>query len=275
MQRTRFCFRVETPAARPDIMSASWLDLSEVRDTDLSFLRANQSLRVLYLGNANSLRGIGTLSQVRELRLLHIPKVHSLKPLAALQDLQVLVIATPPSWDASRRCIEVESLAPLGRLTNLVRLDLCGVLPLDRTLAPIQELVGLRYLLISHVFAFRIEDYAGLARHLTGTVGACLRPCYSMGFETPCRRCGKQTVFLTGPRPRTRRQLCLDCDRVRLKRHIDQWNELAGRVFPYPAKAEDVVIERQFSLSSGPADRLIKGRLRHQARTAQRNGTGE
>ena len=248
MQRTRFCFRVETPAARPDIMSASWLDLSEVRDTDLSFLRANRSLRVLYVGNAYSLRGIDALSQVRELRLIHIPKVHSLGPLAELPDLQALVIATPPSWDASRRCIEVESLAPLSRLKNLVRLDLCGVLPLDRTLAPLCRLVNLRYLLISHVYAFGVGDYAELARRLARTVGACLRPCYSMGFETPCRRCGNQTVFLTGPRPRARRQLCLDCDRTKLEEHIGRWNELTGRVFPYPARAEDVLVERPASL---------------------------
>jgi|GEM_PF-1404412 len=252
-------------------MDAEWLDLSEVRNTDISFLRTNRSLRILYVGSAYTLAGVSELTQVRELRLLHIPKVTSLEPVSRLQGLQILVVATPPSWDASRRCIEVESLAPLGRLKNLGRLDLCGVLPRDRTLKPLGELVNLRQLLISHVYAFGMEDYADLARHLPRTVGACLRPCYSMGFETPCRKCRGQTVFLTGPRPRTRRQLCPTCDRAKLEEHIAEWNRITGRVFAYPAKAKDVAIERPVPLEELqdavlPRTRMKRGTARRKRR---------
>jgi len=98
--RTHFHCRLETPDTRPDIMSASWLDLSEVRDLDISFLKANRSLRTLYVSHADSLSRIDVLQQVSELRLMHIPKAHSLEALAALKNLRVLVIATLPSWDA-------------------------------------------------------------------------------------------------------------------------------------------------------------------------------
>jgi len=230
----------ETVAARPEIMEARSLDVTGVRNTDLSFLRANQSLRILHLSEAHSLRGIETLSQIRELVLIHIPKVRTLQPLGALRSLQFLTISTVPSWDASRKCIEVESFAPLRHLKDLVSLTLTGVLPLHGGLRPLHELTGLRALQISHVFAFALEDYAMLAAHLTKTAGPCLQPCYAIGFELPCRRCGKQMVFLTGPLPRARQQLCVDCDRARLRQHIDAWNAVSGRDFPYPESAEDV-----------------------------------
>jgi len=237
--RVLFSFRVHSIAARPDIMTARSLSLAAVRDSDVSFLRANRALRVLYLSEANSLQGIEGLSQVRELVLIHIPKVHSLEPLAALRDLRILTISTPPSWDASRKCHEVDSLDPLRSLNNLLSLSLCGIKPIHGRLRPLHQMVGLRALSISNVYSFGLHDYADLAAHLPNTVGACLRPCFSMGFEMPCRKCGKQMVGLTGTRPRTRRILCLSCDKARLLDHFDAWSQAAGREFPYPQSAEE------------------------------------
>ncbi len=237
--RVLFSFRVHSIASRPDIMTARSLNLAVVRDSDLSFLRANQSLRILQVSEAHTLQGLDSLSQVRELVLAHIPKVHSLEPLAALRDLQFLTITTPPSWDASRKCLEVDSLEPLGGLNALVSLSLCGVRPVNGRLQPLHKLAGLRALSVSHVYTFDLRDYAELAAHLPNTVGECLRPCYGFGFELPCRKCGKQMVGLTGSKPRARRFLCLSCDRARLLDHFDAWSKAAGREFPYPQTPEE------------------------------------
>jgi len=238
--RLLFNCRSEVVSARPDILSARALELTAVRDTDIAFLRDNLNLRVLYLMEPHTLQGAAALPHVRELVLLHIPKIRSLEPLAALHDLEILTISTLPSWDASRKCLEIESLQPLQELTNLRALNLTGVRPVQGGLRPLQALKGLRRLEISHVYDFLLEDYAELAAHLPDTAGACLQPCFSMGFAMPCRKCGRQTVFLTGPRPRRRRYLCLSCDRHLLEDHIARWNAVSGQHFPYPGTAEDV-----------------------------------
>lgn len=237
--RVLFSFRVHSIAARPDIMTARSLSLAVVGDSDLSFLRANQSLRVLHLSEVHSLRSIEGLSQVRELVLTHIPKVRSLEPLAALRDLQMLTISTPPSWDASRKCHAVDSLQPLGSLNNLLSLSLCGIQPMHDRLRPLHKLTGLRHLDVSHVYSFDLRDYAELAARLPQTVGMCLRPCFGVGFALPCRKCGKQMVGLTAPKPRARRFLCLSCDNARLLDHFDAWNKASGREFPYPQTAQE------------------------------------
>ncbi len=241
--RVRFWCGKEKAADRPEIMTAVVLDMTTVGNTDLSFLRDNKQLRVLFLSEVHALRGIEHLTQVRDLVLYHLPKVQSLEPLAALRDLQFLTISTPASWDASRKCIEVDSLEPLRSLRGLISLDLCGVLPSEGGLRPLWELTKLQRLEISHVYAFGLRDYAELAAHLPGTVGSCLRPCFSMGFATPCRRCGRQMVCLVGGPPRAHRLLCVDCDRLRLEAHIEAWKAVSGRAFPYPTSAEDVQLE--------------------------------
>ena len=80
-------------------------------------------------------------------------------------------MSTIPSWDASRRCLTVESLEPLCRLERLESLSLMGVTPLDGRLDWLQQLKTLKYLHISHVFQFQLEDYAALARALPEAVG--------------------------------------------------------------------------------------------------------
>jgi hypothetical protein len=235
------CLR-EDVADRPEILSARALHLNAVRDTNVDFLRDNPNLRVLYLVEPHTVQGLAALPQIRELVLLHIPKVRSLEPLAGLRELEILTISTLPSWDASRKCLAVKSFDPLQYLTGLKALSLTGVRPMSGGLRPLQAMKDLRRLEISHVFDFDLVDYAELAAHLPSTLGACLQPCFSMGFAVPCRTCGRQTVFLTGPKPRTRRYLCLSCDRARIEQHIARWNAASGRTFPYPRSADDVTL---------------------------------
>ena len=150
-------------------------------------------------------------------------------PAANLPALRAISMSTIPSWDASRRCLTVESLEPLCRLERLESLSLMGVSPLDARLDWLQQLKTLKYLHISHVFQFQIEDYAALARALPEAAGHCLLPYYAMPhLPLRCKRCGGEVVFITGPRPRARHQLCPICDERKLQAHEAQWNAALG-----------------------------------------------
>jgi hypothetical protein len=244
IQPVRFSFRSEKPKERPDILTAKALSLSAVGEKDISFLQSNKDLRILDIGQISSLQGIEALRQVRSLGLWAIPQVHSLEPLAELIDLRVLSIATPASYDASGRCFEVETFNPLSRLQNLEQLLLMGVIPLDRKLEPLYALTHLKVIWISHVNIFGIEDYATLSKYLPDTTGFCLLPIYAMAFHTACRKCGRKTVFLVGPKPHSRRQQCLVCDRDKVERHIAIWQAITGRAFDYPMDADELNVDK-------------------------------
>jgi hypothetical protein len=196
--------------------------------TSLAPLATLSRLGSLELDDPPTLSGLECLPSVRCLVLRHFRRIKSLAPLSALSNLRAISMSTIPSWDASRRCLEVDSLDPLGKLSNLESLCLIGVKPVDRRLDAIQGLTKLKYLHISHEFQFQLEDYAALARALPETTGHCLLPYFAIPqLSLRCKHCSGEIVFLTGPRPRTRRQLCPICDERKLQEHERQWNELA------------------------------------------------
>src|SRR5687768_11996911 len=57
-----------------------------------------------------SLDVVSGLKDLRYLRILHLPRVTNLGPLAGLIHLRTLRLSTLPSWDSSRRTTIVESL---------------------------------------------------------------------------------------------------------------------------------------------------------------------
>jgi len=77
------------------------------------------------------------LKGLKWLSILHLPKVTSITPLAALDNLETLALQTLPSWDPSGKVTTVESLAPLAELRNLRHLQLFGVVPPDKSLSAI------------------------------------------------------------------------------------------------------------------------------------------
>ncbi|AXV89420.1 hypothetical protein CJO78_18920 (plasmid) [Ralstonia solanacearum] len=86
-----------------------------------------------------SLEPIGKLTKLRHLRILHLPKIADLGPLAGLAHLETLSLEVLPSWDASRKKTIVSSLEPLVQLINLKHLSLCGVVPVDRSLTSLER----------------------------------------------------------------------------------------------------------------------------------------
>lgn len=87
----------------------------------------------------DSLQMLSALEQLRYLKILHMPKVTSLEPLAGLRRLESLSLATSPSWDAAGKVQRVASLEPLSRLASLRHLELLGVLPPDASLKPLEQ----------------------------------------------------------------------------------------------------------------------------------------
>ena len=214
---------VEAIATIPAITCVS---LAMPRITSLAPLSKLSGLESLELDDPPTIAGIEGLISLKCLVLRHFRRITNLAPLSSLSNLRAVSMSTIPSWDASRRCLEIDSLEPLRKLINLESLRLMGIKPLDRRLDPLHDLTNLKYLHISHEFQFQLEDYAALARALPETSGHCLLPYYTIPqLSLRCKRCDGEIVFLTGPRPRTRRQLCPVCDERKLQRHERQWND--------------------------------------------------
>jgi len=214
---------VEAIATIPAITCVS---LAMPRITSLAPLSKLSGLESLELDDPPTIAGIEGLISLKCLVLRHFRRITNLAPLSSLSNLRAVSMSTIPSWDASRRCLEIDSLEPLRKLVNLESLRLMGIKPLDRRLDPLHDLTNLKYLHISHEFQFQLEDYAALARALPETSGHCLLPYYTIPqLSLRCKRCDGEIVFLTGPRPRTRRQLCPVCDERKLQRHERQWND--------------------------------------------------
>src|SRR5262249_39058875 len=157
-----------------------------------------------------------------------LPRISSLDPIGRLTRLRTLAMSTPPGYDASRKCHDVETLAPLSALHALEKLTMRGILPARDRLRPLHTLARLQSLDVSHVYAFGLEDYAGLARALPHASGHCLQPYFSAEWAGRCSRCQSPRVVLTAPPPRTSRFVCSTCQADRLEAHVQKWNRVLG-----------------------------------------------
>jgi len=91
-----------------------------------------------------SLGRLSSLSKLTYLRVVHLPRVTDLSPLASLTELRSLSLETLPSWDASSKRTVVASLDPITRLEKIEHLSLLGVVPEDRSLTVLQQCTTLR-----------------------------------------------------------------------------------------------------------------------------------
>jgi len=175
----------------------------------------------LFAFKAAGLAGIEGLAGLRYLDIEHAPKLSSLEPLRSLCRLEWLSISTPPSWDASRKTIKIDNLAPLADLGRLRFLSLRGVEPRSGGIAAIAELKHLEELVFSHVFSLTMEDYARLAAALPNTKGDCLAPTYRLSTHFSCKTCkDEELVWLTAPRRGAKHALCPKCDAKQLAAHV-------------------------------------------------------
>lgn len=118
--------------------------------TSIDALAEAKRLRAFHLGHSAQLRSIDVLASMSRLRWLGfvwIPRIVRLDPIGRLVDLEGLTV-DGSIW--TLRDQRVESLAPLGRLRRLQFLSLQGLRASDRTLRPLFALRKLKAFWGSH-----------------------------------------------------------------------------------------------------------------------------
>jgi hypothetical protein len=206
-----------------------WLALDHCGATGLRAFGRLTKLRALNLFafKTASLDGMEALPALEYLQIEHAPKLASFGPLGGCSRLRWLWVSTPAGWDASRKTIKVESLAPLSHLASLEFLALMGVEPRDVSLQPLACLTRLKQLQFSHVFSVPMAEYARLAAALPNTKGDCLAASHATSVHMVCPKCKQaDLVALTAPRPRAKAHLCLRCDAPALTAHETEFARL-------------------------------------------------
>ena len=209
---------------RPDVSRVRIIGLKQ----HLAVLTSLPALRHLDLIDPRTLDGLAQLHQLESLMLYALTHVTSFDAVGRLSHLKSLMISTPPGYDASRKCYEVDTLEPLAKLTRLESLTMRGILPRVARLDPIRRITSLRHLDISHVYVFGVPDFARLALALPHAKGHCLEPVFDAQWAGVCSRCGGRRVALTAPPPRTARTACPVCNRARIDRHVAAWNAVTA-----------------------------------------------
>ena len=212
-------------AARPDVIRVKIYGLKQ----SLAALATLASLRQLELTDPHTLDGLELMQQLETLSLYAFPRITSLDAVGTLTNLRALRLSTPPGYDASRKCYEVDSFEPLGRLANLESLTMRGVAPKHGRLGPIRRLTSLRHVDITHVYLFTLEDYAQLVAALPNAEGHCLQPVFEATWAGTCAECGRARVVLTAAPPRSPRMACPVCDQARIERHVEAWNRARSK----------------------------------------------
>lgn len=92
----------------------------------------------------DTLQLVSGLSQLRYLRIVHMPAVEDLAPLAGLAQLRTLLLETSPGWDAAGKRTVVHSLSPIAVLKHLEHLSLFGVVDQARSLSSLEACPRLR-----------------------------------------------------------------------------------------------------------------------------------
>jgi hypothetical protein len=116
----------------------------------------------------DSLVVIGELRMVQYLRVLHMPRVRDLSPLAQLESLVTLRLDTLPSWDNSGKGTTVQSLGPLAHLQALEHLELFGVVPADGSLEPLLSCRSLKTARFHLIPQPEVERYYALSHVANG-----------------------------------------------------------------------------------------------------------
>lgn len=106
-----------------------------------------------------SLDYLGGLEKLRFLRIMHMPKVSDIEPLAGLTQLTSLSLSTLPSWDASGKTTTIRSLEPLAALPALAHLELFGICPPDKSLGPLEKCKHLRTARVSQYPSAEVDRF--------------------------------------------------------------------------------------------------------------------
>ncbi len=119
-----------------------------------------------------SLAAISSLSRLRYIRIVHLPKITSLEPLGGLQHVESLSLSTLPTWDSSGKATVVKSLAPIASMLSLRHIELFGVRNNDGSLSDLEHCTNLRSARFSQYAVSEVERFF----NATGATNAFIPP---------------------------------------------------------------------------------------------------
>lgn len=148
----------------PDISGPSdygFLKIWHCKYETLKPLQRFHNLQTLIIASYpdESLELLSSLNELRHLSILHMPHVSDLNPLSRLEHLISLSLSTLPSWDASGKVTEVDSLLPVSQLRELKHLELFGVVSKSKTLKDLYRLAGLKSAKFSKYSSMEIRKF--------------------------------------------------------------------------------------------------------------------
>lgn len=88
---------------------------------------------------------LAELSKLKYLSLIHAQNLKNVNFLNSLKDLEVLVLATSPSWDVKSKTITVESISPIANLPKLRCLELFGVTNSEKSLRDLLACTNIKF----------------------------------------------------------------------------------------------------------------------------------
>lgn len=198
---------------------------------DFSPLLSMKDLRKLEVFNfAHGDMGLlGRLHWLKSLLLDHVPQVHELNELSKLVQLQDLSLCSLASWDASGKTFRFKTLRPLQKCTQLRKLAFMKVTVEEDGLKPLHGLHNLRVFQTDNTFS--LEDFALMAGALPKCKGDYLVPFHQPYYSPSCTRCGRSKIQLSGVRRGG--SVCANCNAARVKAHIAEFEQIAGRIIPH------------------------------------------
>ena len=232
-----------TPLAE---MPLEYLSVWNPGDRYLPILRGLKSLRYLALGGASqaAVDAVASLTSVEAVVMTDARKVDSVRGVTGLPRLEWLALSDvrPLSrlddlvearhlrglglGGAMWTAMKVDTLAPLGALSELEVLKLVNVRVADGSLAPIAKLSALRELGIPNFF--KLEEYARIAAALPNVNAHWLSGFF--GGDSPehpkgvaCKKCKSPTVSTLG---KPIKYLCPACDSDKVEKHRARWRAL-------------------------------------------------
>jgi hypothetical protein len=198
------------------------LDFNEIRIwycnyRSLSLLSDFQNLEnIEILGYPDSsLELIGRLSNVKYLRIMHMPRVNDLSPLSNLKLLERLELAVLFSWNRQQH---IKSLQPLNKLSNLQIVELHGVYPDDGSLQSLLSCPLLSEFQSGNLFT--MQELLNLKVAKPEIKGTFFQPFVELPYSI-CEKCGSKKVILSGVIKNAFQ--CPECNKERIEKHLALW----------------------------------------------------
>lgn len=88
---------------------------------------------------------LAELGKLKYLSLIHAQNLKNVNFLNSLKDIEILVLATSPSWDAKSKTITIESIAPIDNLPKLRCLELFGVTNSEKSLKDLLACINIKF----------------------------------------------------------------------------------------------------------------------------------